>query len=183
MSNSPPAEFGRFNGGVVNLTTKSGANALSGDAFDFVRNEALAARNYFARSNPVKPKFRRNQFGGILGGALKQNRTFFFVDYQGQRQDIGRTLTSTVTTLLQRQGVFSEPINGKVPVIYDPQTGANSARTPFMDNTIPLDRFDPVAKTLLARYPNPTSSGTANNYTRVGDEIDNQDQADIRIDQ
>ena len=66
-TNSPPAEFGRFNGGVVNLTTKSGGNALRGAAFEFFRHEDLNARNFFASTNPVKPQFRRNQFGGGHG--------------------------------------------------------------------------------------------------------------------
>ena len=107
-SNSPPAEFGRFNGGVVNLTTKSGGNALRGTVFEFFRHEALNARNFFASANPAKPLFRRNQFGGVLGGPIRRDRTFFFVDYQGQRQTIGRTVISTVPTLLQRQGIFTE---------------------------------------------------------------------------
>ena len=70
----------------------------------------------------MKPDYRRNQFGGMLGGPLVQDRTFFFVDYQGQRQTIGRTVTSTVPTLLQRQGIFTEAIAGRVPAIYDPAT-------------------------------------------------------------
>src|SRR5213079_985477 len=89
-SNSPPAEFGRFNGGVINLTTKSGTNTLHGDVFEFFRNQALNARNFFQSTSPVKPDYRRNQFGGTLGGPLAKDRTFFFVDYQGQRQAIGR---------------------------------------------------------------------------------------------
>jgi hypothetical protein len=97
-TNSPPAEFGRFNGGVVNLTTKSGSNALRGTGFQFFRHEALNGRNLFASSNATKPEFRRNQFGGVLGGPLRRDRAFFFVDYQGQRQGIGRTVISTVTT-------------------------------------------------------------------------------------
>ena len=114
-TNSPPAEFGRFNGGVVNLTTKSGSNALHGTGFEFFRHESLNARNFFASTNPVKPEFRRNQFGGVLGGPLRRDRTFFFVDYQGQRQHIGRTVISTVPTALQRQGIFTEAIGGRVP--------------------------------------------------------------------
>ena len=171
-SNSPPAEFGRFNGGVVNLTTKSGSNAFRGTAFEFFRNEALNARNFFASTNPVKPQFRRNQFGGVAGGPVRRDRTFFFVDYQGQRQTIGRTVISTVPTLLQRQGVFTEAIAGRVPAIYDPATtvitGPGVAtRSQFPGNTIPVQRIDPVARTLLERYPLPTSAGTANNYRRV----------------
>src|SRR4029079_7602898 len=67
-SNSPPAEFGRFNGGVVNLTTKSGTNAVHGNIFEFFRNEHLNAVNYFQKTNPVKPDYRRNQYGGTFGG-------------------------------------------------------------------------------------------------------------------
>jgi hypothetical protein len=181
-SNSPPAEFGRFNGGVINLTTKSGSNTFHGDGFEFLRNEALNARNYFQRSNPTKPDYRRNQFGGTLGGPLLKDRTFFFVDYQGQRQSIAKSVTSVVPTVLQRQGIFTEAIGGRVPVIYDPSTTVGSTRTPFANNTIPLSQMDPVALALLQRYPLPTSAGTSNNYTRTADEIDNQDQWDVRID-
>ena len=186
-TNSPPAEFGRFNGGVVNLTTKAGSNALHGTAFEFFRHESLNARNFFASTNPVKPEFRRNQFGGVLGGPLKRDRTFFFVDYQGQRQHIGRTVISTVPTALQRQGIFTEAIGGRVPAIYDPATtvpngSGGFTRTPFANGVIPADRFDSVARDLLLRYPMPTSAGTANNYRRVANEVDDQNQADVRVD-
>jgi hypothetical protein len=186
-SNSPPAEFGRFNGGVVNLTTKAGTHAFRGSVFEFIRNESLNARNFFASSNPVKPKFRRTQIGGVLGGPIWESRIFFFVDYQGQRQTIGRTVISTVPTVLQRQGVFSEPIAGRMPVIYDPVTTTPTptggfSRSPFPGNTIPSGRIDPVARTLLDRYPPPTSAGTANNFQRVGEETVDQDQFTVRID-
>ena len=181
-SNSPPAEFGRFNGGVVNLTTKSGGNAFRGTLFEFFRNENLNARNYFQKTNPVKPEYRRNQFGGVLGGPLAKDRTFFFVDYQGQRQAIGRTVTSVVPTLLQRQGIFSEAIAGRVPTIYDPRTTVGSTRQPFANNTIPRSAIDPVALSLLDRYPLPTSAGTSNNYSRTANELDNQNQGDVRLD-
>ena len=180
-SNSAPAEFGRFNGGVINLTTKAGTNAFHGDGFEFLRNEELNARNYFQSSIPTKPDYRRNQYGGTFGGPLVTDHTFFFVDYQGQRQSIGRTAISTVPTVLQRQGIFTESIGGKVPVIYDPATGG-AIRTQFPGNTIPIGRMDPVALALLQRYPMPTSSGTANNFNRTDNEIDNQDQWDARID-
>ena len=181
-SNSPPAEFGRFNGGVVNLTTKSGGNDFHGNLFEFFRNEHLNATNYFQRANPTKPEYRRNQYGGMLGGPVVKNGTFFFVDYQGQRQHIGRPITSTVPTLLQRQGIFTEPIAGRVPVIYDPATTVGSSRSPFPGNTIPGSAMDPVSLSLLDRYPLPTSSGTANNYSRTANEINDQDQGDVRLD-
>ena len=182
-SNNPSAEFGRFNGGVVNLTMKSGTNNIHGSVFEFFRNEALNARNLFApatAANPKKPEFRRNQFGFVLGGPVVKDRTFFFLDYQGSRQLIGRVRTSTVPTLAQRQGIFAT-------TIYDPATtrtdsSGNIIRDPFPSNTIPADRMDPAAVALMNRYPLPTTSGTANNYSRVGDETDDLDQGDFRLD-
>src|SRR6187397_2833033 len=174
-SNSPAAEFGRFNGGVVNLTTKSGTNAYHGNMFEFFRNESLNARNYFQKSNPVKPDYKRNQYGGMFGGPIVKDRTFFFVDYQGQRQSIGRPVTSTVPTLAERSGVFRQNI-------YDPTTTVGNTRQQFANNTIPKGAMDPVALSLLDRYPLPTSTATANNYTRTANEIDDQDQGDVRID-
>jgi len=182
-TNSPSAEFGRFNGGVVNLTMKSGTNNLHGSVFEFFRNEALNARNLFApatSANPDKPKFRRNQYGFVLGGPVLRDRTFFFLDYQGSRQLVGRIRTSTVPTLSQRQGIFGT-------TIYDPATTRTDSsgaiiRDPFPSNTIPIDRMDPAAVGLMNLYPLPTSSAAANNYTRIGNETDNQDQGDFRLD-
>ena len=175
-SNSVPAEFGRFNGGVVNLTTRSGSNVFHGTGFEFLRHESLNARNYFARADPSTPDYRRNQFGGVAGGPLVRDRTFFFVDYQGQRQAIGRTVTSTVPTALQRQGIFTETIGDRVPTIYDPATSRAATsggvtRDPFPGNAIPLGRIDSAALGLLPRYPLPTLAGTANNYRRTANEV------------
>lgn len=186
-TNSPPAEFGRFNGGVVNLSTKSGTNEFHGSGFEFFRNESLNARNLFAPPGTAKPRFRRNQFGGVVGGPVAENRTFFFADYQGTRQEIGRVRVSTVPTLLQRRGIFTEPVGKSTPKIYDPASTVSSpdgafTRRQFQNDTIPTDRFDPVASLLLDRYPEPTAPTTANNYTRVGSEGDTQDQFDGRID-
>lgn len=190
ITNAPPAEFGRFNGGVINLSTKAGTNEIHGAAFGFLRNEALNARNLFAPAtaqNPDKPAFRRNQFGFVVGGPIRQEKTFFFADYQGTRQDIDRVRISTVPTALQRQGIFTESIAGRAPALYDPATtrpGTNggTTRDPLPGNTIPSDRIDPVAAALLARYPLPNLPGTANNYRRLGREAVDQDQFDIRLD-
>ena len=174
-TNSPPAEFGRFNGGVVNLTTKSGGNAFHGNVFEFFRNENLNARNFFQTSSPVKPDYRRNQYGGMAGGPLMKDRTFFFVDYQGQRQSIGRTVTSNVPTLAERAGVFRQNI-------YDPTTTVGNTRQQFPSNTIPRSAMDPVALSLLERYPLPTNTANANNYSRTANEIVDQDQGEGRVD-
>ena len=96
-------------------------------------------------------------------------------------------MISTVPTLLQRQGIFTEAIGGRVPVDLrsgDDRRAAGGRRDaqPFPGNTIPLERMDPVARALLQRYPLPTSAGTANNYRRVDDETVDQDQFSVRID-
>ncbi len=209
--NSPSAEFGRFNGGVVNLTTKSGTNDLHGSGFEFLRNERLNARNLFAPAtgaNPNKPVFRRNQFGFVVGGPIIKDKTFFFGDYQGTRQLLSRVRISTVPTLAQRSGNFSSSLgallylqsNGSIsttvtanPVnVTDTNGNTIQARVgqifrpsdhrAYAGNLIPINTFDPAAAALLQRYPNPTSSGSANNFTRIGNEPDNQDQFDVRFD-
>src|SRR5215210_3815761 len=133
--NSPSAEFGRFNGGVVNLTTKSGTNDFHGSAFEFLRNEVLNARNLFAprtAANPKKPVFRRNQFGFVAGGPVIRDKTFFFGDYQGTRQLIGRVLTSTVPTLAQRAGNFSSSLGALLYGQADGSVGPTVTLTPII---------------------------------------------------
>jgi hypothetical protein len=169
--NSYSPEYGRSNGGTVMVATKSGSNQLHGSLFDFFRNEALNARNYFAPSGP-KPEFRRNQYGVVLGGPIQKNETFLFVAWQGTRLRTGVTRVSTVPTLQQRQGVFTNPI-------YDPTT---PDRAQFPNNTIPQSSFDPLGTQVMNRYPVPNRAGTANNYARTGVEPENADQFDVRLD-
>jgi hypothetical protein len=191
--NNPPAEFGRFNGGVINLTTKAGTNDFHGSLFEFFRNENLNARNLFAAANQPKPVFRRNQFGGVLGGRIVKDKTFFFADYQGTRQLVGRIRTSTVPTPANRRGDFSASLganlggtvldtNGNSIALRAGQIFRPSDKTAYAGNIIPLADFDAVARQLLERYPLPTTSGAANNFTRVGNEEQNQNQFDVRID-
>ncbi len=206
--NSPPAEFGRFNGGVVNLTMKSGTNNFHGTAFEFVRNEALNARNLFAPATAAKPVFRRNQFGFVLGGPIIKDKTFFFGDYQGTRQLIARVRISTVPTLAQRQGNFASSLGA--PLFLQPNSSISttvsanpvnvtdtngntiqarvgqifrpSDHRAYAGNIIPTNTFDPASTLLLQRYPLPTSSGAANNFTLIGNEPTDQDQFDFRLD-
>lgn len=180
MANNVPAEFGRFNGGVVNVATRSGCNSFHGSVFEFFRNEALNARNYFAGSSARKPQYRRNLFGGTLGGPILREHLFFFTDYQGVKQRIGVTRISTVPTNAMRQGIFTG-----VSRIYNPAstTTANGQvqRTEFANDII-TSAFDPAAQRLLSRIPLPTSSGAANNYTRTAPDDDHQNQFDVRLD-
>lgn len=179
-ANNVPAEFGRFNGGVVNVSTRSGTNAFHGSLFEFFRNENLNARNYFSTTGR-KPEYRRNLYGGTLGLPILRNRLFFFGDYQGVRQLIGVTRISTIPTLNERQGIFTG-----VSKIYNPATTqiVNGAyvRQEFPNDTIDTP-LDPVAKNLLARFPTPTNlTAAANNYTRTANDADHQSQFDARVD-
>lgn len=99
-SNFQP-EYGRNGGGVVNIVTKSGTNAFHGDAFDYFRNDALDARNYFDASPAPKAPFHNNQFGGSLGGPIIKDKAFFFVDYEGQRESVGVVTLACVPTAAQ----------------------------------------------------------------------------------
>ena len=178
-TNNVSAEFGRFNGGVVNVATRAGSNALHWSLYEFFRNEALNARNYFATSGP-KPEYRRNLYGATLGAPILRNRLFFFGDFQGVRQLIGVTRISTIPTLNERQGVFTG-----VSKIYDPNTttvinGVN-VRKEFPNDVINVP-MDPAALNLLTRFPTPTSPGAANNYKRTANDIDHQSQFDARVD-
>ena len=103
------AEFGGTSGGVINMVTKSGTNGLHGSVFEFLRNSDLDARNFF---DQAKPSFKRNQFGGALGGPIHKDRTFFFGNYEGLRQRQGVTQVSTVPDANARQGLVSAPGGG-----------------------------------------------------------------------
>jgi len=178
------AEYGRSNGGVIQVNTKSGTNEFHGTLFEYLRNEVLNARNYFAPAGATPP-FKRNQYGFVLGGPVQHNKTFFLVDWQGTRLRIGNTRISTVPATADRAGVYPTPV-------YDPATTRKDAsgawiRDPFPDNTIPSTRFDTAAQGILSRYPFPNvlvngKEATANNYQRVAIDSTDQDQAETRLD-
>jgi carboxypeptidase family protein/TonB-dependent receptor-like protein len=139
------AEYGHTAGGVISIQTKSGTNAVHGSAFEFHRNDALNAANYFR--NPVDPQkapLKQNQFGFTLGGPLRTDRTFFFLDYQGQTVHKVTEAFANVPEEPFRRGDFSSLLPGTV--IYDPATGGNE---PFPNNIIPPDRWDKFGWTLL----------------------------------
>jgi hypothetical protein len=117
LTSNYSAEYGKTSGGVVNAVTRSGTNAFHGNAYEFLRNSALDARNFFDTSKI--PPFKRNQFGGSIGGPILKNRTFFFADYEGIRQSKGISALTTVPSLNARQGILS---TGNVTV--DPKAAA-----------------------------------------------------------
>ena len=138
QTNSYSAEFGRSGGAVVNAIIKSGTNHIHGNLFEFFRNSALDARDYFEPSTDRKASYKQNQFGGTLGGPLIKDKLFWFGDYQGTRIRNPLNWNSLVPTAAERGGDFSAP--GE-PIINDPATGL-----PFLGNVIPGDRIDPSAR-------------------------------------
>jgi len=180
-ANNVPAEFGRFNGGVVNVATRSGSNAFHGSLFEFFRNEDLNARNFFAPTTAPKPEYRRNLYGGSIGGPLIPDHLFFFGDYQGVKRLIGVTAISTTPTMAERQGIFTG-----VSHIFDPTSttvvNGTTVRTEFPNDVITIP-FDSVAQKLLSQFPSPTNlTAKANNYTQTANDADHQNQFDFRID-
>ena len=183
-TNAYSAEYGRSNGGVILVSQKSGTNELRGTWFEFFRNEKLNARNALASGGP-RPRFRRNQYGFVLGGPIQKSKTFFFVDWQGTRLSTGVNRISTVPTSAQRGGAFST-------AVFDPATtGRNQTgyvRAAFPGGIIPLSRFDGAATAYRERYPLPnvrTASGAeaaVNNYQRLGNDSTAADQFDTRLD-
>jgi hypothetical protein len=126
-TNAYGAEFGRMSGGQINVITKSGSNVLRGSAYEFHRNDALDARNYFDTGG--KPPFTRNQFGVTAGGPVRQDRLFYFVGYEGLREDLGRTITSAVPDLNARQGLLPDAANpGQLLNV-----GVNPAAAPYLN--------------------------------------------------
>ncbi len=104
LGSNYPAQYGRTTGGVINAVTRSGTNAFHGSVYEFLRNSALDARNFF---DARIPPFKRNQFGGSLGGPIQKDRTFVFADYEGLRQSLGVTQVNTVPSAAARNGVLS----------------------------------------------------------------------------
>jgi hypothetical protein len=146
------AEFGQGGGAVLNIITKSGTNEFHGNVWEFIRNEKLDARNFFAVD---RPPLKRNQFGGTLGGPIIRNKTFFFGAYEGLRERRGVTLVRRVPTAAELNGDFSNSL-GAAP--RDPLTGATLAtRMPFPGGIIPPERIDPISKAIAQNFPAPNN--------------------------
>ncbi|MGJ5814544.1 TonB-dependent receptor domain-containing protein [Paludibaculum fermentans] len=166
------AEFGRGGGAMVSVVTKSGTNDFHGVLFEFLRNDVLDARNYFASSSERKPPLRRNQFGGSIGGPIRRNRAFFFANYDGTRLRSNGTSTSVVPNEAQRSGDLSS-----FKAVIDPLT-----RAPFPGNLIPADRVSPVSRKLLAYWPLPNATDPARNYVSFPRTVNDLDNALGRVD-
>lgn len=199
------AEFGQAGGGVFIATMKSGTNQFHGTAYDYFVNEALNASTPFTN---VKPRARRNDYGGTFGGPVRipkiydgRNKTFFFYNFEQFRENtIVNNVPLTVPTAAYRAGDFAAAIDGKnlgtapdgTPIlegeIFDPKTAhaATSGQivaTPFPNNTIPTSRLDPVALNIQALVPQANLPGLNNNYLAGYVGIRHTDINSVKVDQ
>jgi hypothetical protein len=186
ITQNGPAEFGNFMGAIVSTSIKSGTNEYHGAAFEFFRNNVLNSnlwqKNFTGASRPA---LRWNEFGATLGGPIKRDKLFFFVDYQGQRFDTPTSIGATsVLTTAERGGDFSAMLQGATPIqLYNPfSTGS---RLPFSGNLIPATMLSSVAQKIVtdtSAYPTPTGPGLVNNYLYASHTDINGDQGDVRVD-
>lgn len=198
LTGSYAAEYGGGSG-VVSTSTRSGANALHGEVFTYLRNSSLDARNYFARTGvSQKPAYRRGQFGADVGGAIKKDKLFYFADYYGQRSLKGITNLNSVPTDAERIGDFSHytDSSGNLIPIYDPLTTTATTsggktvytRTQFMGcdgahpNVICSNRLNQTGLNVASIYPEPQTGGSQNNFVSTANQIIDDNGGNVRID-
>ena len=166
-SSNTSAEYGKTSGGVVNATTRSGTNRLHGDAYEFIRNSALDARNYFDGARI--PPFKRNQFGAAAGGPIIKDRTFIFGDYEGIRQSLGTTNSIVVPTDTAWQGFVCS---------FSAVGGRSCPTTPIA--------VDPATLKYRGLYPSPngtiSADGNSGQYIFSSQQVVNEDYFTVRAD-
>jgi hypothetical protein len=170
-----PAEYGNTSGGTTTVVTKSGGNALHGDIYEFFRNDAFDARNFFAAT--TEP-LHRNQYGATLGGPVRKAKDFFFLYYEGQRDSEGKTQAAIVPTAAERTGDFSaltDPSTGKPAPLINYFTGQ-----PFPGNIIPAGAINPIAQKAAQLYPLPNIGTNVYESTQIG--TNDYDQGGFRFD-
>src|SRR6202790_5852398 len=195
------AEWGRFAGGVINLTTKGGTNFFHGEVYEYLRNRVFNANNCFLNAaGKPRPPWVQNQFGAEVGGPLPlpyssgRNRTFWFASWESFRLRTGEQFTTTVPTTAERAGNFSainttimDPCAGSVNSL-GACPGSTATPTTFQGNVIPVSRISPTSKALLNLWPAANSpgvvtpSGTINNFNTVASTGGSQNQVVARVD-
>src|SRR6202162_5878129 len=178
-------EWGKFSGGIVNLSTKGGTNQYHGEAYEYFRNKVLNARPFFDATNPP---YVQNQYGATFGGPVIKDKTFFFFAWDGYRQRASTVFTTTVPTVAERGGVFPSDVKifdplSVSPACLEPATSSATTcqRTQFVNNTIPV--INPAALEELKFIAMPTSSAETNNFTAAGASGGNANQYVGRVDQ
>ena len=188
LTHNSTAEFGNSLGSTTNIITKSGTNKIHGAVWEFLRNDAFDATNYFAKD--VEP-LKQNQFGATIGGPIRNDKTFFFAFFEGFRNRQGETAGSTVPSLKQRNGDFSELCDTTKGETFD-SAGlcSNSAHqlalevtnppTPFPNNQLPPPFIDPFSQNLLSLFPLPNTG--LNTFTSTETKQDDSNQGGLRVD-
>jgi hypothetical protein len=191
QNNSFAAEYGNNGGTVVNIVLKQGTNQFHGSGWWYGQRAAFDARDYF--NTGAKPDHLRDQYGFAVGGPLKRNRTFFFVDFEKIRQQDPVNIEGTVPTDLERTGDFSQSTLSSPGGIFDPTqcvpSGGSCMRPQFSDgavlNKIPTNKIDPIGQKLLNLYPHANVSGAAYpdpNFRAVTLSTDPGWQFDVKLD-
>jgi hypothetical protein len=175
LTSTYDASLGRNAGGQINVITRSGANRVSGSAYEFFRNGALDSRNYFAPEDEPAPRYDRHQFGGSFGGPLVRNHTFVFADYERTYLREGLTRITNVPTLAERSGDFSQTLFNRPSNFLIGQ--------PFPGGVIPPGFHNPIGRAIAALYPAPNRATPFANFVSSPTRRDDVDQADVRIDQ
>jgi len=194
-------------GATVNVALKTGTNAIHGTAYDFIRNDVLAANDYFLnRAGTVRPALRYNRFGGTVGGPIMiprfgegghqpwfngKNKSFFFFAFEGLKDLFPEPRTDTVPTLAERNGDFSALLAlGSSFRIFNPftakQVGSRIQRDPFNNNLIPQELISPIARAYLKFYPSPNQPGDSqgrNNFISSNPRTDTFHSESYRYDQ
>jgi outer membrane receptor protein involved in Fe transport len=165
LTHNANAEFGRNTGSTTNIVTRGGANSFHGAAWEFLRNDAMDAADYFSHSVQA---LKQNQFGGTFGGPIRRDKTFFFGYYEGFRNRQGETVAATVPSLDERQGKFPQPL-------FNFSTGQ-----PVLVPNGQLTSIDPVAENILPFFPKP-NDGT-NTFRSTQTLRQNNDQFGLRLD-
>ena len=178
VTNSFDAEQGMAGGAAVSVSIKSGTNQFHGSGQWFHTNSALRARNYFF-TGPEIPKNILNQFGGTFGGPIRQNKLFFFGNWERTTRRQSASAFRTIPSDALRNGDFS----GTGALIYDPATGSpdGTGRQLFPNNRIPADRIDPAARQMIQLLPAPNLAAFPNNYFATGTYEFDRDNLDFKV--
>ncbi len=189
MAGTYSAEFGNAAGAVTLAYSKAGGNEFHGSAFEFLQNTLLNANTFFnnAAGNP-RTQTHKNQYGGTFGGPIRKNKTFFFVDYQGEQIHTPNSTIQTIPPLALRNAVTTGDFSALGTTIYNPYmlvAGPNGTqvRAPFPGNIIPSSLLDPVAPKLMSFVPLPQNNAATRNYAYSPTGTTAQNQYDIRGDQ
>jgi Carboxypeptidase regulatory-like domain len=188
--NTYDTQYGKTDGGVVSLTTRSGSAALHGSAYEYWQGDSLNANTWTNDHNGLpKTPYTQNLFGGHLGGPIwRSRRLFYFGNYEGTRQSAPGTLTTTVPTAAERMGDFSQATNtsGTLSTIYNPFTATLNSngsytRQAFAGNVIPAALINPTGQTIANLFPLPNRN-SALNYAATGNGSTTLDRMDLRSD-